>query len=270
MSNITSITPSIIYPNTQITINIVDPNASLQVPQFFFGTNSTDYSNMINSFLTPSPNAIDVSYNYTIPSNTLAGNYYIILLDPYNVQYTPYLITILANNACFLQGSKILCLNDNNEEEYIKIENMQKGTLVKTFKHGYKPVYMIKSKCITNYMNNMNNRNPNSLYLLRTSKYPELFEDLYLTGYHAILVKKISNDEYLKTIQLLNKIFVTDDHYRLLSCIDNKTEQFTTDINQEIIWHFALENENKYTNYGVYATGLLVESCSKRLIEKMI
>ena len=29
------------------------------------------------------------------------------------------------------------------------------------------------------------------------------------------------------------------------------------------IYHFALENADSYLNYGVYANGILVETCSK-------
>jgi hypothetical protein len=31
----------------------------------------------------------------------------------------------------------------------------------------------------------------------------------------------------------------------------------------------ALENNNYYMNYGVYANGLLVETCSKRYIKEL-
>jgi hypothetical protein len=34
------------------------------------------------------------------------------------------------------------------------------------------------------------------------------------------------------------------------------------------IYHFALENEDYYMNYGVYANGLLVESTSKRFMDE--
>jgi hypothetical protein len=33
------------------------------------------------------------------------------------------------------------------------------------------------------------------------------------------------------------------------------------------IWHLALENDNYYMNYGIYANGLLVETTSKRMIK---
>ena len=36
-----------------------------------------------------------------------------------------------------------------------------------------------------------------------------------------------------------------------------------------IIYHFALENDNYYNNYGIYANGLLVETCSKRYLKEL-
>jgi hypothetical protein len=35
------------------------------------------------------------------------------------------------------------------------------------------------------------------------------------------------------------------------------------------IWHIALENDDYYMNYGIYANGLLVESCSKRYLKEL-
>ena len=35
------------------------------------------------------------------------------------------------------------------------------------------------------------------------------------------------------------------------------------------IWHFALENDDYYMNYGVYANGLLVETSSKRYMKEL-
>jgi hypothetical protein len=35
------------------------------------------------------------------------------------------------------------------------------------------------------------------------------------------------------------------------------------------IWHFALEHDNIYKNYGVYANGLLVESSSIRYMTEL-
>ena len=38
---------------------------------------------------------------------------------------------------------------------------------------------------------------------------------------------------------------------------------------QNTIYHLALENDNYYSNYGIYANGLLVETCSKRYLKEL-
>jgi hypothetical protein len=63
-------------------------------------------------------------------------------------------------------------------------------------------------------------------------------------------------------IESLNKIYITDDKYRLCACDDEKAEKIP-DLGYYTIYHFALENDDKRKNYGVYVNGgLLVESCS--------
>ena len=57
-------------------------------------------------------------------------------------------------------------------------------------------------------------------------------------------------------------IFITENKYRLIACIDERTEPWSKE-GEFTIWHVALENEDKRMNYGIYANGgLLVESCS--------
>jgi len=97
-------------------------------------------------------------------------------------------------------------------------------------------------------------------------KLPELVEDLIITGSHCILVNEL-NEYKEKTIQLLGEVFVTDKKYRLPACIDKRTCVYEIP-GTYTIYHLALENEYEYTNYGIYANGLLVESCSKKNIKK--
>ena len=89
--------------------------------------------------------------------------------------------------------------------------------------------------------------------------YPELTEDLYVTGMHAILVDNITEFEKEKILELYGKIFITGDKYRLPACINNEPEIVDDKIN---IYHIALNNKNIYSNFGIYANGLLVETCS--------
>lgn len=52
-----------------------------------------------------------------------------------------------------------------------------------------------------------------------------------------------------------------------MSIADERAEPYTKE-GLAIVWHFALDNENCYENYGVYANGLLVESCSIRVMNQ--
>lgn len=166
---------------------------------------------------------------------------------------------------CFMEDTKILCLK-NNKEVYRPIQELRKGDLVKTISNGYLPIYKIGTSELPNPGHD--HRIPNRLYKCSTEKYPELFEDLYITGCHSILVPFLTDEEWDNTKQLLGDIFITDNHFRLMACLDENAEPYNKDayIN---IYHIALENSNYYMNYGIYANGLLVETCSKRYLTEL-
>jgi len=176
----------------------------------------------------------------------------------YNVYISP---------PCFLEGSKILCKIED-EEKYLPIELLEKGMFVKTSLDGYKKIDMIGHSRFYIPSNSGGGRPPHTLYCCSREKYPSLFQTLYITGYHAILEDKITKDQEEKTIELLGKIYITDKKYRLLACIDDRAYP----VEKEglcTIWHLALENEDYYKNYGIYANGLLVESTSKRYLKEL-
>ena len=169
----------------------------------------------------------------------------------------------LYNVVCFLEGTKILCSVDDNEV-YLPIESIEQGTLVKTFKNGYVPITDIGSGKL--YNSGTGVRSKNGLYVYRKEKY-NLTEDLIITGCHSILVNEISDSERNDIKKLFGKVFVTDDMYRLMACVDKQSEVYTHE-GVCTIWNFALENDNFYGNYGVFANGILVESCSQRMIRE--
>lgn len=167
------------------------------------------------------------------------------------------------NVPCFLEGTKLLCLIDN-KEQYVPIETIHPGTLVKTLKNGLVPVNMIGHRTIVNSINDIENR----LYKCTKDNYPEIIEDLFITGYHSILVDSLTAVQKEKTIELLGQIYVTDGKYRLMIHLDNKS--IPHDTNEKInIWHLALNNDDYYMNYGIYANGLLVETTSKRFMKEL-
>ena len=166
---------------------------------------------------------------------------------------------------CFLEGSKILCFK-NNKEVYRPVESLRKGDLVKTIHHGYLPIHMIGTSPMYNPSNN--DRFASRLYRCPKENYPGLFEDLYITGCHSILVPWLTYEQGQKTIASLGKLYVTDKHCRLMAWVDEKTEPYRMEGIYNI-YHIALENEDYYMNYGIYANGLLVESCSKRYLTEL-
>ena len=160
---------------------------------------------------------------------------------------------------CFLEGSTITCLV-GGEEKDVPVEKIRKGTLVKTLNDGYKKVEMIGSRPIDNPGDS--ERTQNRLYKLTKEKYPELKEDLYLTGCHSVLVDELSEAEKEETVKQLGVICVTDRKYRLMANIDARAEPWASE-GTYTVWHFALETDDAGINFGVYANGgLLVETCS--------
>ena len=159
---------------------------------------------------------------------------------------------------CFLEGTKILCF-ENNEEIYRPIESLKKGDLVKTIYNGYMPINMLGTTTLYNPGNDY--RTLNRLYRCPKEKYPTLFEDLYITGCHSILVPVMTDDQWENTKAINKTIYVTDNHFRLIACADEKAEPYNKEGFMNI-YHIALDHRDICMNYGIYANGLLVESCS--------
>ena len=169
---------------------------------------------------------------------------------------------LYASAPCFLEGSTILCQVDG-VEQYVPVEELRNGTLVKTSLHGYKKVVAVGKGSIQNPGDDA--RTENRLYRCSPSQYPVLKQDLYLTGCHSILEFPITEKQKEDTIAHLGKLFVTDNKYRLMACVDERAEPWNSE-GEYPIYHFALENEDDGMNYGVYANGLLVETCAIRTL----
>jgi len=166
---------------------------------------------------------------------------------------------------CFKEGSKILCLQ-GTEEEYVEIQNVRKNMLVKTSQSGYKRVDKVGTTVLYNDHSNRNCLD--NLYICKKDNYPELTEDLIMTGSHSILVDTMTDKQKETTMRLFKDIYVTENKYRLAACIDSRAKPY--EVNEKVnIWHLSLEHTNKFMNYGIYANGLLVESASKRMMSEI-
>lgn len=193
-------------------------------------------------------------------SNGTGTNYQ--MGDTFQIIYT----SLYANweiARCFKEDSTILCFIDG-EETYVPVQNIKTGTLVKTHLSGYIPVNMIGTSKLYNPNNGL--RSKHRLFRYSKNKYPELTEDLIITGCHSILVTELTETQKKLSIELTGDIYVTENRYRLIAMLDENSEPYDEE-GVFNIWHFALDNDDMYSNYGVYANGgLLVETCSKRMM----
>lgn len=154
---------------------------------------------------------------------------------------------------CFLEGTEILC-----ENGYVPIEGLKCGDLVKTL-NGYKAIVGIKKDTLVNP--GTDERTVNRLY--------SYDDKLYVTGAHSVLVDSLTQDQKEKTaahlglffIEDVEKLFVAENKCKLMAYLDDRAKPWASE-GVYTIWHVALENDDKNANYGIYANGYLVESCS--------
>jgi hypothetical protein len=109
---------------------------------------------------------------------------------------------------------------------------------------------------------------PNRLFKCSNENYPEIIEDLYITGLHSILVDELTQEQEANIVELFGKKFVTDNKYRLPIFIDKKAK-LHEEAGEYTIYHIALDNEHELMNYGIYANGLLVETCCIKYLKDL-
>jgi surface protein len=168
---------------------------------------------------------------------------------------TTFTVTVSQVPYCVLEGTKI-----NTEDGYKCIEKLTKEDKVKTV-NGYKNVYKISYREIEHRA--INKHIPDQLYEYITNEEP-----LILTGRHSILVDNLTTEESEKVKEMFGRLYTTENKYRLAACLDKQSKVYSVPGTYNV-YHVALENDNVYTNYGMYANGVLVETISKRNIDKI-
>ena len=189
------------------------------------------------------------SGNYTsnIYSNSNASN--II----YNVNFTTIGYYTI-DPSCFNQNARILCLDIDLKEKYISIKKIKKGTLVKTYKHGFRRVDLIGKKTMRNDPSSIFN----CMYCLKSND-PEM-PDLIVTGLHGICEDNISESEHSKFKEYGIEIMKINDKYLVQACVSDKFEKIKNR-NIYTYYHLTLEHENnENAQYAIMANGILTET----------
>jgi len=165
---------------------------------------------------------------------------------------------------CFLKGTKILCADG----EYRAIETLEKGMMIKTHLHGDIELEMLA--CIDIHHSKSTEDKRDQLFVYKKEKNPCLTEDLVLTGGHSALVDCLKEVQVKQLIPMMGQIYMTDDKFRLLACLDERADVYDKDESDEVIYHLCLKHENPEMNYGVWANGMLMETCQKVCMEKYL
>jgi len=238
------------------------------------GSVSAPHPRYISHIYNPLLNAVHVllanglPYTYYIPAKKLnysfnASNLKITdsFLQIYNGA-TPFGLAIPLLLLCFLQGTKILRMNqETDDEEYVPIETLRRGDLIKTANHGYKAIELIGSTKLDSP--SALPIKSNRLRWFRKSKISGLKEDLCVTGDHCILYKSITPEKKEQVVDHMGDLYITENYYRVPAFLDDRSEPYE-ESGPATIWHFALEHTDVNANYGVMANGLLVESSCLR------
>lgn len=196
--------------------------------------------------------------NWKIASNSTGSSSQLVTYTNGNILTSDGNYYVYPSTACFLEGTTVLC-KINGLEAYVPIEEMEKGMLVKTSTQGYKSVIQLGSRFMKNP--GTSERIEDRLYKCSKDTYPELSQDLILTGCHSILVGSLTENQQNEIKKRFNRIFVTENKYRLMACVDERATPWTKE-GTYMVWNLALENDNVKANYGVFVNGgLLVETC---------
>jgi hypothetical protein len=227
---------------------------------FSGGGTNINYMNYYSNPSSPNYNSTYAFFNLFSSGVSLDNFIAPLLADGSPVLSIPsvFVIQPISDPSCFNEGTKILCLNKLGEEEYIPIENLRKGDLVKSYKHGYRKIDLIGKNPMINNPNRFNE----CMYKMEKTPDNRLTEDLIVTGGHAILVDDLSiykeeNDLIFGGTPLI------DDKYLLLSAVSKEFVKLEN-TNLYTYYHFILENNgNDDERFGVWANGILTETPSK-------
>jgi hypothetical protein len=204
-------------------------------------------------------NAIDLGNNVTIGQHVLYGCPSNLVVATYSQDLKAYIQNNYPNQftiTCFKEDSMIL-----TEKGYVKVQELKKGDLVKTMNGEYRAMEMLGTRVVFHYGSEP--RIIHQLYKYSKEDYPELIEDLVITGFHARLIDEYKDDEERENAHvLIHEDDKVDNKFKLPAYVD-ETSSVYEEKGMHNVFHIVLENEDIRGKYGIYANGMLVESCSK-------
>jgi hypothetical protein len=197
------------------------------------------------------------TYDYAIlnNSNIFTDSNYESLNTPNILQTETPLIFGFETLPCFLADSKVL-----TDKGLVPIQLLKKGDLVQTLNDGLLPVKFVGMR---SFFNKFTEERINAhLYKLNKVDFPELLEDLFITGGHPLLVDEKDLDEETKK-NLLDisdhSSIITEGKYRVFAMIHPKAELWNDEGEHEI-FDIVLENNDPKKNIGIWVNGILTES----------
>jgi len=177
-----------------------------------------------------------------------------------SIYYTSILKFVsISDPSCFNHGTKILCLNQNFNEEYIPIQDLRKEQhLIKTYLHGYRRIDCFGKGVFINNSHLWHG----CMYKMEKTEENRLIDDLIITGGHSILVDKVSDEEHLYQVHKIGIQKIDDKQLLLASASSNFVKMEDT----ALYTYYQLTPENNGNNeerFGIWANGVLVETPSK-------
>jgi hypothetical protein len=252
--NLTSLPEAVFYNCSSLTsINLPSTIESLGNEVFRYCDNLTEIA-----FSTSDTNKVitigDGTFNNTTTLTIFTVNNSVI--SQLTASYNNVKI-VDSNVSCFNLDTKILCLNQQLEEEYIPIQHLRKGDIVKTYLHGYRKISRIGKGKMLNNPNVWNE----CMFKMKATKENGLLEDLIVTGGHGILVDNLSEQEEIEQ-EKINVDISIDNKKLLLAAFSSEFEKIKT-VEPFTYFHLTVENNgNNDERFGIWANGLLTETPS--------
>ena len=154
----------------------------------------------------------------------------------------------------FTEGTMITC-KVNGVEQGVAVQDLRKGTLVKTSLNGFKAIKSIGSRSVT--IPDSAAPSADRLYVLSKEVVPSLTQDLTISGRSVVLVDSVSDADKRQMIAVLGRISIVDKKFCLPVCAHADAVLSST-VGATTLYNFSVDSQNRDMVYGVYANGLLV------------